>query len=32
VQNRRQKVFNGGGFAFVGGLEILNFDKNTTDL
>jgi len=32
TQNSRQRVFNGGLCICSGGLYILNFDKNSTDL
>jgi len=32
LQNRRQKVFNRGIYVCSGGLDILEFDKNSTDL
>jgi len=31
-QNRRQKVFNWGLHVFAGGIDILKFDKKSTDL
>jgi len=31
-QNRRQKVFTRGFYSCAGGLDILKFDKNSTDL
>jgi len=31
-QNRRQKVFDWGLYACAGGIDILKFDKRSTDL